>query len=104
MIDRHEYLQKLKSKLDEWDREIDTLEHRLGDMKGEAEQRARLALDDLKLTRQQLTQRVDELLDTTDDAWQRIRLSVESAWDNVKSGLSAARAEIAPKLTDKTDR
>lgn len=104
MIDRHDYVQKLKAKLDEWDREIDTLETRLGEMKGDAEERARLALDDLKLTRQQLTDRVDELLSTTDDAWQHIRLSFENAWDNVKSGLSAARTELTSKQNSSTDR
>ncbi|MDF2446605.1 MAG: hypothetical protein K0S46_1841 [Moraxellaceae bacterium] len=97
MIDRHEYVQKLKEKLDAWDSEIDTLEERLKDLKGEAEQRARLALEDLKLTRTQLTQRVDELLSTSDDALQRIRLSFESAWDNVKTGISAVRSELAPE-------
>lgn len=96
MIDRHEYVQKLKTKLDEWDREIDSMEARLKEAKGDAEHRARLALDDLKLTRAQLTQRVDELLTASDDAVQRIRLSFESAWDNVKNGLSAVRAEFTP--------
>lgn len=97
MIDRHEYIQKLKARLDAWDREIDTLETRLHEVKGDAEQRARLALEDLQVTRDQLAQRVDELLTTSDDALQRIRLSVESAWENVKSGISAARSELLPE-------
>lgn len=104
MMDRHEYVQKLKSKLDEWDREIDSLETRLKEVKGDAEQRARLALEDLKLTRAQLTQRVDELIDTSDDALQRIRLSLESAWENVKTGLSSAREEIAPSKKSDTEK
>jgi hypothetical protein len=97
MIDRHEYVQKLKEKLDNWNREIDTLEGRLQEVKGDAEQRARLALEDLKLTRTQLTQRVDELLSTSDDALQRIRLGFESAWDDVKNGISAVRSELVPE-------
>lgn len=96
MIDRHHYVEKLKARLDEWDRELDVLEARLKETRCEAEQRSQKAMADLKQTRQQLGQRVDELVTTSDEAWQRIRLSVDTAWENVKSGLAAVRAELIP--------
>lgn len=96
MIDRHQYVEKLKAKLDQWDRDLDVLEARVRDTSGELRQRSQQALADLQATQRQLGERLNELVHTTDDAWQRIRLSLDAALDNVKSGLAAAREELRP--------
>lgn len=96
MTDRHEYVELLKRKLDEWDHDVATLETRVRDTGNEVQARSREALADLRETRRQLGHRVSELTATTDEAWQRVRLSLDSAWENVKTGLAAARDELVP--------
>ena len=100
MLDRHQYVEKLKAKLDEWDHELDTVETQVKDASNEAKQRSQLALAELKAARQQLGNSLDELVDATDEAWQKVRFSFDMAWDSVKSGLLAARAELMPRETE----
>lgn len=95
-MDRHQYVDTLKRKLDELDQEADALERRLRDAGGELQVRGRKALDDLRVTRLQLQDRLIELAGTGDDAWQRVRLHLDAAWDTVKTGLLAARDELIP--------
>jgi hypothetical protein len=96
MPDRHQYIEKLKAKLDEWDRELSTFENRAKDAGEEVKQRSHLALADLMTARQQIGRNLVEIVDASDDAWQTLRLSLDKALDNVKSGLLSARAELLP--------
>jgi predicted nuclease with TOPRIM domain len=98
-MDRHQHVEALKRKLDELDHEVDTLEGRLRDAGGELQVRGRRALDDLRVTRLQLQDRLAELASTGDDAWQRLRLHLDSAWDTLKTGLRAAKDELVPPST-----
>lgn len=95
-MDRHQYVEALKRKLDELDKEVDALEGRVRDASGELEVRGRKALDDLRATRLQLQDRMTELATTGDEAWQRLRLHLDAAWDTLKTGLLAARDELVP--------
>ena len=95
-MDRHQYVEALKRRLDELDQEVDSLESRLRDATGEFQVRGRKALDDLRVTRLQLQDRLAELASTGDDAWQRLRLHLDAAWDTLKTGLLAARDELVP--------
>jgi predicted nuclease with TOPRIM domain len=95
-MDRHQYVDALKRKLDEVDQEVDALEGRLRDASGELQARGRKALDDLRVTRLQLQDRLAELATTGDDAWQRLRFHLDAAWDTLKTGLLAARDELVP--------
>lgn len=95
-MDRHQYVDALKRKLDELDQEVDSLETRLRETSGELQARGRKALDDLRVTRLQLQDRLTELASTGDDAWQRLRLHLEASWDTLKTGLLAARDELVP--------
>jgi hypothetical protein len=96
MPDRHQYVEKMKAKLDEWDFDLATFENRVRDASDEVKRRSQLALSDLKTARQQLGQNFAEITDASDEAWQKLRLSLDRAWDNVKSGLLSARAELLP--------
>jgi hypothetical protein len=96
MPDRHQYVEKLKAKLDEWDRELATFEDRARSASDDVKKRSHLALADLMTARQQLSHSLTEIVDASDDAWQALRLSMDRAWDNVRTGLLAARSEMLP--------
>lgn len=96
MTDRHQYIELIKQKLDELDLEMDTLEVRLREAGNELQDRGRTALADLRETQRQLQGQMTELLSTSDDAWQRVRLSLDSTWTTLKAGLVAARNELLP--------
>jgi hypothetical protein len=102
MTDRHQYVQKLKTSLDEWDHDLDVFEARMRNAGDDLRQRSQQAVADLRSTRAQIAQDIDALLGTTDDAWQRLRLGLDKAWDNVKTGLLNARAELMPPTPPKS--
>ena len=96
MTDRHQYVDMIKRKLDELDQEVDTLEIRLREAGNERQDRGRTARADLRETQRQLQGHMAELASTSDDAWQRVRLSLDSTWATLKAGLVAARNELLP--------
>jgi hypothetical protein len=103
MPDRHQYVEKLKAKLDEWDRELATFEDRARNASDDVKNRSHLALADLMTARQQIGRSLAEIVDASDDAWQTLRLSMDRAWDNVRTGLLAARSEMLPPKKSGTD-
>jgi chromosome segregation ATPase len=90
MTTRHEYIEKLKDKLDEWDSDIDTLEekaqHAKADLKFEYEDQLtalRRKRDDAKL-------KLAELMDASEDAWDDLKQGADEAWDSLKAAIEKA--------------
>lgn len=94
MPSHEDYIQKLRNQLEEWDYELDRLEHRVEDLSNEARQRAKQKLEDAREYRQEVEGKLKRLEGAAGDAIQDIRDGLELAWDGLKTGFAAARSEF----------
>ena len=94
MTNRHEYIEKLKDKLDEWDADIDELEARAqkttADLKFELEDQ----ITSLKLKRDIAKVKLSELMDAGEEAWEDIKEGADEAWASLKEAIEKARSHF----------
>jgi predicted RNase H-like nuclease (RuvC/YqgF family) len=83
MTSRHEFIDKLKLKLDEWDADIDELEDRAQRAKADVKFELEDQITSLKLKRDIAKLKLSEIKDAGEEAWEDIKTGAEEAWDDV---------------------
>jgi len=87
---KEEYIDKMAEQLKEWSGKVDELESRAGsaasDMKTGYAQRVR----ELREKRETVTRRLAEVRDSSGEAWEAMKVGVETAWSEFKDGITAA--------------
>lgn len=101
MSKRHEYLEKLKAQLEEWEYDIDRLEARLEDAQGDAKVKMDKAIKDLKAKQKDVQAKLKTVEEAAEDAWQDVKDGLELAWDSLKLGFLAAKSEFIEKSKQK---
>ena len=94
MTSRHEYIDKLKEKLDEWDADIDELEARAQNTKTELEFELKDQITALKLRRDIMKLKLNEIRDSSEEAWEDIKVGAEEAWADVKDAMKKAKSHF----------
>ncbi len=94
MTTRHEYIEKLKNKLDEWDADIDELEATALKTKADLKYELEDQIVSLKIKRDIARAKLLELMDSGEDAWQEIREGVDEAWTSLKLAIEKARSHF----------
>ncbi len=93
-MSKHEYIQKLKNQLDEWDYEIDRLEARAKDVQQSVNEKVKESVADLKVKSEQLKGRFLEVEHATEEAAADVKDALEMAWNSIKMGVLAVRSEF----------
>ena len=101
MSKRHEYLEKLKAQLEEWEYDINRLEARLDDAQGEAKVKLDKTLKDLKTKQKDVQGKLKKIEEAAEDAWHDVKDGLELAWDSLKLGFLAAKSEFIEKSQQK---
>lgn len=94
MTNRHEYVQKLKDKLDEWDADIDEFEERTQRAKVDLKFELEDQLTSLKAKRDIARQKLAEIMDASEEAWQDVKHGVDDAWASMKEAIDKARSHF----------
>ena len=94
MTSRHEYIDKLKDKLDEWDADIDELEERAQKAKTNLEFELKDQITALKLKRDIAKLKLAEIKDASEEAWEDIKAGAEEAWADVKDAMDKAKSHF----------
>jgi predicted RNase H-like nuclease (RuvC/YqgF family) len=94
MTSRHEYIDKLKEKLDEWDADIDELEDRARTAKAELKLELEDQITSLKLKRDIAKLKLSEIKDASEEAWEDIKAGAEEAWADVKDAMEKAKSHF----------
>lgn len=95
MTTREEYLQKLKSQLDQWNADIKVLEAKAEEAQAQAAAEYHKQLDSLRSMRDDATKRYAEIQDATTDAWHEIMKATDRAWDAWIDAFTQARSKIS---------
>jgi hypothetical protein len=94
MTSRHEYIDKFKDKLDEWDADIDELEDRARKAKAELKFELEDQVTSLKLKRDIAKLKLSEIRDASEEAWEDIKAGAEEAWGDVKDAVEKAKSHF----------
>jgi len=97
MTNREEYLEKLKSKLDDWNADIDKLETRAQEAQGEIQGQIRKQLATLREMRDDAQKQYLELQNAAADAWDVMVEGTEKAWKAWFGAFEDARSKFKPK-------
>ncbi len=87
MNKRDEYVRNLRSKLEEWSTEIDTLTVRAREISADAKIDYKEQIESLKAKREAARQKIDELQQTGESAWEDVKSGVEFAWSALSEAI-----------------
>jgi len=84
------YAQKLQARLDALGAEIDGLKARADEAAADAQLEYYKQIEHLRTQQDRARERLDELREAGDDAWEDLKAGLESAWDSLEAGVRSA--------------
>ena len=89
-MDRDEFVEKMKAKLDEWNAEIDKLQAQARAAEAENKANYEKQLAEMRKHRDQAQAKMKEAQSASDAAWDDMRKGMENAWENISSSFRKA--------------
>lgn len=84
------YEKKLQAQLDEWSLEIDKLKTKADKADAEAQLEYYKQIEYLRSMQEKSNQKLLELKDASDDAWEDLKAGIDSASDSLSQALKSA--------------
>ena len=94
MTTRHEYIEKFKNKLDEWDADIGELEAQAQKTKAELKFELEDQITSLKVKRDIAKLKLSEITDASEEAWEDVKTGAEEAWADIRTAIEKARSHF----------
>jgi predicted nucleic acid-binding Zn-ribbon protein len=94
---RHEYLEALKARLDQWNQQIDDLERELASAKAEREADLRSQLERIHGCRDELKARLTQARQSGEAGWEELHRGMESAGHELGDALARAMERFQGK-------
>jgi uncharacterized coiled-coil DUF342 family protein len=94
MVTRDEYVQKMKARLDEWNKEIDTLEEKLSEASDETRQRLDPYLQKAREQRDQVVAKFGELKEAGEASFEARMDQVEHVWKTFKQSVNYFKSQL----------
>ena len=88
------YEQKLQAQLDEWGAEIDKLKAKADNAEADAQLEYYKQIEELRSMQETATNKLAELKDAGDDAWEDLKAGIDSAWDSLGNALKSAASRF----------
>jgi chromosome segregation ATPase len=108
------YIEKLEAQLREWSSKIDELKARADKAKTDVKLEYEEKIGELRARQETVRNKLQELKDSSGEAWEGIRDGLEKAWDELKNAVSGAldrgrrrgpshgEVQTFPALTERT--
>ena len=87
---RDEFVNQLKSQIDQWNADIAKMEAQMKDTTGEVERRYAEGIAEASSQRARAQEKLAESLKYTTDTWDKARHDMEAAWKDVSDGFTKA--------------
>ncbi len=94
------YVRKLKAKIDEWNAEIDKLMAKADQAGAEAKIKYRHQLDDLRVKRKEVEDRLAALQEAGESSWEGLKHGIERSWDTWMQSFTKAKSEFEEGYKD----
>jgi chromosome segregation ATPase len=95
MTTRDEFIETLKSKIDEWNAEITRLEAKAQKAGAEAKERYAEQINEMRKFRDDAEARLNEIMGASHDTWEKRRGELEQAWHDIRDGFSRAWSRVS---------
>ncbi len=90
MASRQEYIQSLHQKIDEWNADIDKLVAKKEKVEAESKLEMQKQIDSLKGKRSEMEIELENLKNTSAEAWEDVKSGVDLAWEAMNSAVKSA--------------
>lgn len=97
MINRDEYMQKLKAQLDEWNAEARKWEAKAKEAQSHMKAEYEKQLAALNARRDEALEQMKRLQGASADAWQDVMRGADEAWKNMHDAFNKARSHFEKK-------
>jgi DNA repair exonuclease SbcCD ATPase subunit len=88
------YEQKLQAQLDEWGAEIDKLKAKADNAEADAQLEYYKHIEELRSMQETANNKLAELKDAGDDAWEDLKAGIDSAWYSLGNALKSAASRF----------
>jgi predicted nucleic acid-binding Zn-ribbon protein len=99
-INRHEYISRMRAKLDDWGSEINELELNSQRLKTSIIDDHQEMIDKLEHQMTKGREKMKEIIGSTDDSWHTIKDSADSLLTDIRTNLDHARKTYHDELED----
>jgi len=102
MSDRRDaYIEKLKARLDKWNKQIDVLEAKAREIGAGSKAEVQKHIDNVKSTRSELEENIENLRKASDNAWKDLKKGVKTSWKTLDKAVRAAAADLRQSPPEK---
>jgi hypothetical protein len=91
---KEEFTKRMKSNIDELDREMDDLKRETETASNEAKATANKRILEIQKKRDALVKKYEAVEKSSEKAWKKMKTGLEKAWGEVKSAYSEAKTEL----------
>lgn len=95
---KEEFTKRMKSNIDDLDREMNDLKKETETASKEAKATAEKRLVEIQKKRDALVKKYEALEKSSDKAWKKMKTGLEKAWGEVKSAYSDAKTELKSEM------
>jgi uncharacterized coiled-coil DUF342 family protein len=88
------YERKLRSQLDEWKAEIGKLKAKADGAEADAQLKYYKEIEELRTMQDHANQKLVELKEAGDDAWEDLKAGIDSAWESLSSAVKSAASRF----------
>lgn len=93
-MEKQSYLRRLAAKLEEWDREIEQLRTRTQQLDEKARAELNPHIDALKAKKQDLLKRFEKMRETSDEAFDDLKIGATAAWEDMDHAWADIRQAV----------
>lgn len=94
MSKREEYIEKLKNKIDEWDKDIEQLEVKARQASEDMRHKWESRKLELEEKRADMQGRLERLRNSADDTWNDLKQEIDQAWDTLSKGIKDMKDKL----------
>jgi hypothetical protein len=92
MLTKDEFIADMKTRIDAWNAEIDVLQKKANDIKGQAKVEYEEQLVALRATRAEGEKKLEEMQAATESNWEQLKAESERAWEAFKDSLDTFKS------------
>ncbi|MFO8048848.1 MAG: coiled coil domain-containing protein [Desulfosudaceae bacterium] len=94
MTAKEAYEKKLKAQLEQWDAEIDKLQAKAKQADADAQLEYHKRIEELQALRDKANQKLTELKNASENAWEDLKVGAELARDSLASAIKSATSRF----------
>lgn len=88
------YKQKMAAQLKEWGAQIDLLEAKMENTGADIKVKYAKELDELRTKQRTASEKMEELMNASGEAWEQVKETADKIWDDLKVGVAGTHEKF----------